>query len=116
MIRSLLRALRVGASVRNPTPLKWAGVAIAVAIIALEVAKSYGVLADVSEAALIELVMAALVLYSQIASTEKIGLLPPDRRDSDPPERVRRESLPPRTDASEERNSAGFPNGPFFDS
>ena len=139
MIRSLLRALRVGASVQNPTSLKWAGVAVAVAIIALEVAKSYGVLADVSEAALIELVMAALVLYSQIASTEKIGVLPAKKQRSvahkyygdvpmrdksgildydflDDPhvDRLRRQSLPPNTDAPESRNSAGFPDGPFF--
>lgn len=76
MIRSLLHSLRIGASVKNPTPLKWSGVVVAVAIIALEVAKSYGVLTDVTESSIIELVMAALVLYSQIASTDKIGLLP----------------------------------------
>jgi hypothetical protein len=61
-------------------------------IIALEVAKSYGVLADVQESALIELVMAALVLYSQIASTEKIGVLPAARRDPRIDERLRDQS------------------------
>jgi hypothetical protein len=111
MIRSLLHALRVGASVPNPTPLKWAGVAVAIAIIALEVAKSYGVLADVQESAIIELVMAAIVLYSQFASTGKIGLLP---RRADAPERMQSEPLPPRAATPESRNRGGFPDGPFW--
>jgi hypothetical protein len=58
--------------------------------------------------------MAGIVLYSQIASTEKIGLLPPDRRDADPVERLRDQSVPTRTNAPEKRNSAGFPDGPFW--
>jgi hypothetical protein len=115
VIRTLFHALRTGASVPNPTPLKWAGVAVAVALIALEVAKSYGVLADVQESAIIELVMAGLVLYSQIASTDKIGILPANRRDHDP-ERMQSESVPTRADAPEARNSTGFPDGPFFGS
>lgn len=80
-LTTLIRALRTGASVENPTPLKWAGAVVTVALIALDVAKSYGVLADVSDALVIESVMAALVLYAQFATTDKIGLLPPDRRD-----------------------------------
>ena len=115
MIRMLIHALRVGASVPNPTPLKWAGVAVAVAIIALEVAKSYGVLADVSEAALIELVMAGLVLYSQIASTEKIGVLPPDRRIHDAVhDRLHPESVSADADEAKGGGFFGTDRGPFF--
>ena len=114
----LIHALRIGASVKNPTPLKWAGVAVAVAIIALEVSKSYGVFADVTESSIVELVMAALVLYSQIASTEKIGVLPPDRSDPRIDGRVRDQSMS--TDADEVgpkySRRGGFPDGPFFDS
>jgi hypothetical protein len=72
------------------------------------------VLVDVQESAIVELVMAGIVLYSQIASTEKIGLLPPDRRDADPVERLRNQSVSARSDAPETRNSAGFPDGPFW--
>lgn len=126
-LSTLIRALRTGASVKNPTPLKWAGVAVAVAIIALEVAKSQGVLVDVSETAIIELVMVIVVLYSQIASTDKIGVLPPDRHDPRIDERVRDQSVP--VDVHEaiggwteeamrkeltKRHSAGFPDGPFW--
>jgi hypothetical protein len=85
-------------------------------IIALEIAKSHGVLADVSEAAIIELVMAGLVLYAQIASTDKIGILPADHRDPDLADRLRNQTVPPSADAPESRDSNGFPDGPFFDS
>lgn len=137
MIRSLLRALRVGASVQTTKEMKWAGVVAAVTVFALNVAKANGVLADVAESEAVHLalvvtesVLAIFAAYSQIASTDKIGVLPRkgrrieamsdeeindllDRRES---ERMRADRLPPRSDAPETRNSAGFPDGPFFDS
>ena len=36
------------------------------------------------------------------------------RRRADDGERMQSDSLPPRADASENRNSVGFPDGPFF--
>ncbi len=76
MILTAIRALRRGAAIQNPTPFKWAGVAVTVALIGLNVAQSYGFLTGISETDWIELVMAALLIYAQIATTTKIGILP----------------------------------------
>ena len=45
------------------------------------------------------------------------GIRRPTRRArAGAPEWMQSESMPPRADASENRNSVGFPDGPFFDS
>jgi hypothetical protein len=76
MLATFIKALRTGASVPNPTPLKWAGVVVACALVLLETAKAHGVLTDVSETDVIEGIMALVVVYAQLATTDKIGLLP----------------------------------------
>jgi hypothetical protein len=127
MIGNIIKALRVGTSIKNETGVKWAGAAVAFALVGLTVAQSFGYLEGVQSASVIELVMVLVVLYTQVATTTKIGLLPPDRHDA---MRLERERLRNRAaqavspgvaqsggdNTPERRTSDGFPTGPFFDS
>jgi hypothetical protein len=124
MIGNIIKALRVGTSIKNETGVKWAGAAVAFALVGLTVAQSFGYLEGVQSASVIELVMVLVVLYTQVATTTKIGLLPPDRDDAMriERERLRNRAMPPDVAQSggdntpERRTSDGFPTGPFFDS
>lgn len=122
MISSVFRALRVGASVQNTKGTKWAGFAAMAAIIILNIAKANGVLSDVQEKEFVdftvlavESVLALFAAYSQLATTEKIGLLPPADRDPRIDERLRDQSVPTRSDETEPDRKSGFPEGPFWD-
>lgn len=79
-LMGIISALRVGASIKNQTGVKWAGLAVAAALSLLAVAQSFGYLQDVESAGVVELVMALVVLYAQAATTTKVGLLPSDKR------------------------------------
>lgn len=124
MIPTLIRALRVGASVQNQKGMKWTGIVAAIAIVVLNVAKAKGVFVDVGETEFVNLailsvesILAIIAAYSQIASTEKVGLLPAADRDPRIDERLRDQPVPTGADAAEKRNrDTGFPDGPFFDS
>lgn len=125
MIRSILRALRVGASVQRERETKWAGVVAMGAIFVLGMLQANGVLSDVQDKEFVEFaivtvesILAIIAAYSQLASTKKIGLFPPDRRSSDSPDRLRDQSVPAKPDATEQEYSSrgGLPDGPFFDS
>lgn len=119
MFKALIHALRVGGSVKNPTPVKWAGVAVAIGIAVLEIAKSYGFLITVDESSMIELIMAGIVLYTQFATTDKIGILPKgkpieesikdskDTFDNEEPTQTKEQTKP-------KKPLSGFPEGPFF--
>lgn len=127
-LKSLINALRVGASVQHEKGTKWAGFVAMAAIFGLSVAQANGILSDVPEKAFVdfvvftvESVLAIIAAYSQLASTKKIGILPekPNVLGSDFPDnlradRLRTESLPSGSDATEKRNSAEFPEGPFW--
>ncbi len=107
----IVSALRKGAMVRNPTPLKWAGAVVTVAIVGLSIAQANGYLLEVDDAGITELVMAVLVLYSQIASTEKIGVLPAAPRNAD---ELHSEQLPPSRDRENAENEYwSGDRGPF---
>jgi hypothetical protein len=54
--------------------------------------------------------MLLLVLYSQIATTEKVGILPAAR-----PVAPVVQSEPVPTDPVQSKRVEGFPDGPFFD-
>ena len=108
-ILSIIKALRMGASLPNPTPIKWAGIFFAAMLIALQVAQHYGLLQGVSADDWINLSLLLLILYSQIATTEKVGILPA-RVDT---QRVQPEPMP--TDTVQYQRPDGFPDGPFFD-
>jgi hypothetical protein len=109
----VLKALRLGTSLPNPTPFKWAGIAVSLGLLALLIAQSFGLMREVSADDWAQLVMLVLVLLAQVVTTDKVGLLP---RAADPAPRVRPEPLPTRTLAAHERpDHDGFPDGPFFD-
>ena len=122
MFKTLIHALRVGGSVKNPTPIKWAGVVVAIGIAILEVAKSYGFLVTVDESSMIELVMAAIILYTQFATTDKIGILPNEKptKSIDIEEDYIGDEEPVIIQKQEPQQSkkpstnGGFPEGPFF--
>ena len=80
-MNQLIRSLRAGASLPNPTGWKWFGVAMVAGILALRVAQYFGFVTGFSEADIFELVALVGALYTQLATTEKIGLLP--KRGSD---------------------------------
>jgi hypothetical protein len=109
-ILSIIKALRMGASLPNPTPIKWAGIFFAVMLIALQFAQHFGFLLGVSADDWINLSLLLLILYSQIATTEKVGILPPARVQF--PE-LHIDAVPPDTVQYQRRD--GFPDGPFFD-
>ena len=88
---SIIKALRMGASLPNPTPIKWAGIFFAAMLIALQVAQHFGFLSGVSTDDWLQLAMLLLVLYSQVATTDKVGILPAARPDTPV---VQHESLP----------------------
>lgn len=81
-ITGMINALRVGASVKNQTGVKWAGTAVAAMLLALMIAKSFGYLEGVQNDSIVELVMVLVVLYSQLAGSTDVGLLPRDQRAS----------------------------------
>ena len=111
----VLKALRLGTSLPNPTPFKWAGIAVSLGLLALLIAQSFGLMREVSADDLAQLVMLVLVLLAQVVTTDKVGLLPAARV-ADPAPGVRPEPLPTRTLAAHERpDHDGFPDGPFFD-
>lgn len=118
-LSTLILALRKGASVKNPTPYKWAGAAVAVGLVALKAAQAAGYLLEIEDEVVIELVMAGVVLWAHVATTDKIGLLPAARDHSaaggGAGERLHDQPLPSGADAAEQRESGGFPRGPFFD-
>jgi hypothetical protein len=117
MIRILVHALRVGASVDNPTPYRRLQFVIALAVFALELAKQRGYLAGVPEADVIELILIGAVMYAQLISDETVGVWPRAHRDPRIDERLRDQSVPTDGDAPEARNpKTGFPKGHFFDS
>ena len=109
-VLSVIKALRVGSSLPNPTPYKWAGIFFAAMLIALQAAQHLGFLAGVSADDWLQLAMLLLVLYSQIATSEKVGVLPPARTDTPivQPE-------PVQIDTVQYQRPDGFPDGPFFD-
>ena len=72
---TLILALRKGASVKNPTPYKWAGAAVAAGLVALKAAQAAGYLLEIEDDVIIELFMAVVVLLAHIATTDKIVLL-----------------------------------------
>jgi hypothetical protein len=118
---SIIKALRIGASLPNPTPIKWAGIFFAAMLIALQVAQHFGFLQEVSADDWGQLSLLLLILYSQVATTEKVGVFPREKRVDvlehdfldDPAVRVQPEPLP--TDTLPSKRSDGFPDGPFFD-
>lgn len=110
-VQTIIHALRVGGAVQNPTPFKWAGVAVTGALVLLPVAQSHGWFMGVSGDDIAALVLAALSLIAQIITTDKIGLL--SRKPAT--DGMRDKPLPPDADASA-GDSGGFPRGPFFDS
>jgi hypothetical protein len=107
---SIIKALRIGSSLPNPTPFKWAGIFSGVALIILQVAQQYGFLTGVSADDWLQLAMLLLVLYSQIATTNKVGILPAAPAAAPV---VQPESLP--TNTVQYQRPDGFPDGPFFD-
>ena len=113
---SIIKALRIGASLPNPTPIKWAGIFFAAMLIALQIAQHFGFLTGVSADDWINLSLLLLILYSQIATTEKVGILPAAR--SQLPE-LRTDTVPPGSPEAarvkELRERSLFPSGPFFD-
>lgn len=114
----LLSALRQGASVKNPTPVKWAGFAVLGALVALNSAQAAGYLLEVESSHVIEIVFLLLALYAETVSTDKIGLWP-RARDAGPtdrvdgPERLRDQPLPP-DPHRRATGRGGFPDGPFW--
>jgi hypothetical protein len=106
---SIIKALRMGASLPNPTPIKWAGIFFAAMLIALQAAQQFGLLVGVSADDWINLSLLLLILYSQIATTDKVGILPAARAQL--PE-LHLDAVP--SDTVQLQHRDGFPDGPFF--
>jgi hypothetical protein len=106
----LVASLRKGATVANPTPFKWAGLAVAVGLVVLKVAQASGYWLEIDDEIVIELVMATLVLWAHVATTDKIGLLPPKPPRPDPVsmaaelDRMPGRPLPPGAGSSDDRD------------
>lgn len=118
MFKTLIHALRVGGTVKNPTSIKWVGVAVAAGIVVLEIAKSYGFFVSIDESSMIELIMAGVILYTQFATTDKIGILPKEKQ-IEAIESLEEDYTPieePAIQQSKKPSSSngGFPDGPFF--
>ena len=113
-IKTLIYALKKGASVENPTGLKYTGLLVTLALLGLSVAQSYGLFSEISGEVLIDLVLAAILLYAQVASTDKIGFGPDSYQQ---PGGLRDKKLQTGADKqTKPSESSKFPSGPFFDS